>query len=42
LHLAGNNRLSGTLSEGLVSNSQLLILELQNNTSLYGTFPSVG
>jgi hypothetical protein len=40
--IAGNNSLSGTLSEGLVGNAQLLFLELHNNTSLFGTFPSVG
>jgi hypothetical protein len=39
---ADNNSLTGTLPESIASNSQLLVLELQNNTRLYGTFPSVG
>lgn len=42
VHGAGNNSLSGTLPVNIATNSQLLVLELQNNTNLHGTFPSVG
>jgi hypothetical protein len=37
---AGNNSLTGTIPPNLTTNSQLLTLELHNNTGLYGTFPN--
>lgn len=36
----GNNSLSGTIPTNIVENSQMLALELHNNTALEGTWPT--
>lgn len=37
----GNNSLRGTIPGNVTTNSQMLLLELQDNPLLYGTLPDV-
>jgi hypothetical protein len=37
----GNNSLSGTIPGNVTTNSQMLLLELQDNPGIFGTLPDV-